>query len=130
MNTADAPGELNHPSWCEPSECAAGPPSQFHPETPPPAHWGRRWTCNPEPGNYQTHVTIQLVRFADDPPATDFLRVELGNFDETRSHYLRLVQGAELRDALTALLQEARSNQREAAAVPGTVHDAVTAPAS
>ena len=130
MNTADAPGELNHPSWCEPTECTAAAPSQFHPERPPSAHWGRRRTCNPDPGDYHTEVTLQLVRFTDDPPATDFLRVELGNVDERRSHYLRLLQGSELRDALTALLQEARSNQREAAAVPGTVHDAVTAPTS
>ncbi|ROO59580.1 hypothetical protein EDC02_1380 [Micromonospora sp. Llam0] len=97
-----------HPDWCESAECTASGPSEFHPESSPPAHWGRRYACNPQPGRYPTEVTLQLVRFVDDPPRTDFIRIELGSFEERRSHYVRLVQGEVMHDALAAVLAQAR----------------------
>jgi hypothetical protein len=101
---------LSHPDWCEPSECTAAGHSEFHPESSPPAHWGHRHSCNPQPGRYPTEVAIQLVRFIDDPPKTDFIRVELGSFEEMRSHYVRLAQGKAVRDALSTILIQAENS--------------------
>lgn len=107
MNSLQAAtDDLSHPAWCDLSECTAGGPSEFHPESSPPAHWGRRHSCNPKPGRYATEVAVQLVRFVDDPPKTDFIRVELGSFEEMRSHYVRLAQGKAVRDALNAILAQ------------------------
>ncbi|MFY1633645.1 hypothetical protein ACN27F_10230 [Solwaraspora sp. WMMB335] len=109
MDIPSTVDSLDHPAWCEPTECTAAGANEFHPETSPPAHWSSRYDCNPNrrPGRYPTEVAIQLVRFVDDPPQTDFVRVELGGFEERRSHYLRLDQGSSLRDALATLLTQA-----------------------
>ncbi|MFV2013655.1 MULTISPECIES: hypothetical protein [unclassified Micromonospora] len=102
---------LDHPDWCDLNECTAGGPSEFHPESSPPAHWGHRHPCNPQPGRYPTEVAVQLVRFVDDPPKTDFIRVELGSYEERRSHYLRLAQGAAMRDVLNVLLTQTQTGR-------------------
>ena len=103
-----ASGVLDHPSWCDPAECTAAGPSEFHPVSPPPAHRGRRHTCNPDPGPNVTETAVQLVRFVEDPQPHDFVRLELGDSDGRQSYYVRFRQAEGMTDALTTILGQAR----------------------
>lgn len=111
---------VDHPSWCDPAQCTASGRGEFHPASPPPAHAGRRYVCKPPPGRYGTEVTLQLVRYVDDDPAVDFVRLGLGDPEGRQSFYVRLSsQGEAIRDALGEILTTARES--DAATGAGSV---------
>jgi hypothetical protein len=102
-----ATDDPDHPPWCAPAECTAAGPTSFHPTLPPPAHAGRPFRCDPPTGQYGTGLTLQLVRFTDDPQPADFVRLDVGDSEGRQTHYIRIHQAQAAHTALTDILNQA-----------------------
>ncbi|QOC93988.1 hypothetical protein [Micromonospora craniellae] len=100
---------MDHPDWCDPSQCIPGS-RVFDPAAPPPAHRGTLYTCSPLPGRQGPTVAAQLVRFVEDPDGVLFARLLVGDgVDGSDSYYLPVRQAEELTTALVKILRTARS---------------------
>jgi hypothetical protein len=106
---------LGHPVWCDPDQCTVAGPAEFHPTSAPPAHWGRQYICNPPPKKPGTEVTVQLVRYPEDLQPTDFIRMELGDFEGRQSFYLRIDQSEAIVESLSEILVQAQRGTSSAA---------------
>jgi len=100
-----------HKPWCDPRECTAGF-TDFHPDSSPPAHASRWFTCNPPGERQAVEVEMQLVEYVDDPKPRTFIRIARSDFEDRQVFHLTVDQGRAVNQTLSEILGRTTTKRR------------------